>query len=190
TPFDSNSLSFVGGTPLFARFFLGGETDIRGYNVRGISPVATVNTLVSTQNVVAKTLTGQTLRIKEPDHATGNSVAPSTLAKFTFTNQPGDPTLFQQFPAFVGGDSELLFNAEYRIPIFGPLAFAPFFDIGSVFDLRSLPDQLQVGEFVANQTLTSVTLNPRGEIATQREIRQARPPESSGALPPGFQVVN
>jgi len=37
-----NSLSFVGGTPLFSRFFLGGEQDIRGYNIRSISPSAPV----------------------------------------------------------------------------------------------------------------------------------------------------
>ena len=44
--FQSNSFSFVGGTPLFARFFLGGEETIRGYNIRGIAPTAPVRTIV------------------------------------------------------------------------------------------------------------------------------------------------
>ncbi|MBK7598992.1 MAG: BamA/TamA family outer membrane protein [Acidobacteria bacterium] len=39
TPFDTRSLSFVGGIPIFERFYLGGEYDIRGYNFRSISPV-------------------------------------------------------------------------------------------------------------------------------------------------------
>src|SRR5262249_57456601 len=52
-PFESNSLSFVGGTPLFSRFFLGGEQDIRGYNIRSISPTAPVVTSNTTQNVRA-----------------------------------------------------------------------------------------------------------------------------------------
>ena len=61
------------------------------------------------------------------------------LEQFTFTDQV--ITNPNQLPAFLGGDSQILFNLEYRIPIIGPLQFAPFFDIGSVFNLRSLEDQ-------------------------------------------------
>ena len=96
------------------------------------------------------------------------------------------------FPAFIGGDTELLFNLEYRIPIIGPLQFAPFFDIGSAFNLRSLSDQFERSEFITNQILNdlqSLTLNPRGEVATARELRKATPPESQGGLPPGFRQV-
>jgi len=42
---------------------------------------------------------------------------------------------------------------------------------------------------VPNQPVGFVTLNPRGLIATPREIRKATPPESQGSLPPGFQNV-
>lgn len=188
TPFESNSLSFVGGTPLFSRFFLGGEQDIRGYNIRSISPTAPVQTAVTTQNVFAQDLaTGRTLKVKRPAQSNGNSIAPGVLNQFIVQNQID--TTVPNFPAFIGGDSELLFNLEYRIPIIGPLQFAPFFDIGSAFNLRGLPNQFERSEFVPNQILAQETLNPRGEIATAREIRKATPPESQGGLPPGFKQV-
>jgi outer membrane protein insertion porin family len=186
-PFDTNSLSFVGGTPLFARFFLGGEQDIRGYNIRGISPTAPVVSTFSTQNVFATTIDGKKLKVRRPENATNNSIAPSVLNAFTFTDKVNSQ--FPTFPTFIGGDTELLFNLEYRIPIIGPVAFVPFFDIGSTFNIRGLSDQFERSEFVPDQFLGSVTLNPRGLVATRREIRKATPPESLGGLPPGFKPV-
>ena len=189
--FQSNSLSFVGGTPLFSRFFLGGEQDIRGYNIRGISPTAPVQTTFTTQNVHAvDLLTNRTLKVRKPSQSTGNSIAPDVLNQFVVQNQVD--TSIANFPAFIGGDTELLFNLEYRIPIIGPLQFAPFFDIGSAFNLRGLSDQFERSEFISNQILNdlqSLTLNPRGEVATARELRKATPPESQGGLPPGFRQV-
>lgn len=188
TPFVSNSLSFVGGTPLFSRFFLGGEQDIRGYNIRGISPTAPIQTTFTTRNVRATDiLTGQTLRVRKPSRSNGSSIAPGVLDQFIVENQID--TSVPNFPAFIGGDSELVFNLEYRIPIIGPLQFAPFFDIGSAFNLRGLTDQFERSEFVPNQILGQQILNPRGEAATQKEIRKATPPESQGGLPPGFRQV-
>jgi outer membrane protein insertion porin family len=188
--FQSNSLSFVGGTPLFARFFLGGEQDIRGYNIRSISPTAPILTTVTTRNVRAvDVLSGETLAVRKPSRANGNSVAPSVLDQFLFQNEVDTST--GNFPAFIGGDTQALVNVEYRIPILGPLQFAPFFDIGSAFNLRSLPDQFERSEFIPDRILNvlPVVLNPRGEIATARELRRAGPPESGGGLPPGFRQV-
>src|SRR3712207_9127203 len=42
---------------------------------------------------------------------------------------------------FLGGDTQLLGNFEYRIPIFGPAQFALFADVGSSFNLRTHGDQ-------------------------------------------------
>ncbi|MEK6411033.1 MAG: outer membrane protein assembly factor BamA [Acidobacteriota bacterium] len=188
TPFQSNSLSFVGGTPLFSRFFLGGEQDIRGYNIRGIAPTAPVQTTVTTRNIQAVDgFTGQRLKVKRPAQSNGNSVAPGVLEQFIFENRVDNSV--PNFPAFIGGDTQMLINVEYRIPIIGPLQFAPFFDIGSAFNLRNLSDQFERSEFLPAQTLALETLNPRGEIATQRQIRRATPPESQGGLPPGFRTV-
>jgi outer membrane protein insertion porin family len=188
TPFESNSLSFVGGTPLFSRFFLGGEQDIRGYNIRGISPTAPIQTTSTTRNVQATDiLTGEKLRVRRPANATGSSVAPSVLAQFVVEDQIDNSV--PNFPAFIGGDSQMVFNLEYRIPIIGPLQFAPFFDIGSAFNLRGLSNQFERSEFLPNQILGQEILNPRGEVAKAREIRKATPPESQGGLPPGFRQV-
>ncbi len=190
TPFESNSFSFIGGTPLFSRFFLGGEETIRGYSIRGISPIAFVSNTSNTRNVYASTDTLGTTRlpVRAPGNATSKSVAPSVLDKYTVSDftTPGSVP----FPQIIGGDTELLFNLEYRIPIFGPVAFVPFFDIGSVFNLRSLEDQAVTSEFISGQVLGSEILNPRGQIATQREIRQATTPETpAGSLPAGFKQV-
>ena len=189
TPFQSNSFSFIGGTPLFARFFLGGEDSIRGYNVRGISPTAPIFTTVTTRNVFAQTLDGTTLKVRPPSRATSNSITPKVLNKFLVSDLVSSTV--PQFPAFMGGDSELLLNFEYRIPIIGPLQFVPFVDVGSAFNLRGIPDQLQNSEFIPNQTLGTVTLDPVGRQATQKEIRKATTPElPQGSLPPGFKIAN
>jgi outer membrane protein insertion porin family len=186
--FQSNSLSFIGGTPLFSRFFLGGEETIRGYNIRGIAPTAPVRTTRTTREVFAQDLTGRRLRVRRPNQATQNSIAPSVINDFIFEDDP-IPGVNESL-TFIGGDTQILFNVEYRIPIFGPVAFAPFFDIGSVFNLRTLDDQFIRSAFVEDSTLGFVTLNPRGLVATQREIDRATTPETPpGQLPPGFKIV-
>lgn len=187
--FQSNSLSFINGTPLFARFFLGGEDSIRGYNIRGIAPTAPIRTTFTTRNVFATTLTGERLRIRSPNNSSSDSIAPGVLELFEQTDQVNP--VFTDFPTYIGGDTQLLLNVEYRIPIIGPLQFVPFFDIGSSFNLRGLDNQQEQTEFIENVNLTpfGLVLNPRGEIATAREIRRATPPESGGALPPGFRQV-
>ena len=188
-PFQSNSLAFVGGTPLFARFFLGGEETIRGYGIRGISPTAPVKTVFSAQAPFAVNAAGERLRVRPPGRATGNSIAPSLLRRFEFENQ--ERGQFPDFPTFIGGDTQILLNFEYRIPVVGPLMFVPFLDVGSVFNMNKLEDQTERTEFVANQFIDAVILNPFGLQATRRELRQARPPEIPvGGLPPGYQVVN
>ena len=46
---DANSLAFVDGVPIFERYFLGDEFTIRGYNVRSISPIAPLDTFITSQ---------------------------------------------------------------------------------------------------------------------------------------------
>ncbi|MFL6276335.1 MAG: outer membrane protein assembly factor BamA [Blastocatellia bacterium] len=187
TPFVSNSFSFVGGTPLYARFFLGGDDSIRGYNIRGISPTAPIQTAITTRNLFAEDLSGNRLRVRPASQATGRSIAPGVISKFQLTEQPLG---VQQFPAFLGGDTELLLNFEYRIPIIGPLQFVPFVDVGSAFNLSKLDNQAQRSEFIPNIGLGTVILNPQGLEATSRELRKATTPETPlGGLPPGFQFA-
>ena len=51
---NTQSLGFIGGVPITERYFLGGENDVRGYNVYSISPVARYDYFQSTRNVVAE----------------------------------------------------------------------------------------------------------------------------------------
>jgi outer membrane protein insertion porin family len=94
------------------RFYSGGEAELRGFDIRGATPYGYVPNRVSVQ-------------LTNPD---GSCV-------------PRDPTQAQlgqciQVPlpvygvASIGGDTHLTTNAEYRIPIAGPVTFAFFNDFG------------------------------------------------------------
>jgi len=166
---NSNSLSFVGGVPVYERFFLGSEFDVRGYTSRSIGPIVPYDTYLSTRNVVAATNL-----IGPPKAPKGLS---TTLAKQlsqlgTFTGAGGaSPLLFRRSYQFVGGDTKLLGNFEYRVPIFGPLTMAAFADIGTVFNLRKTGTQNINSNFLADDrfigrgtiTLTALLRNPKYE---------------------------
>jgi outer membrane protein insertion porin family len=48
--FQASSLSVINGTPIFQRFFVGGVTEVRGYPVNSISPLARVDRLLVAGN--------------------------------------------------------------------------------------------------------------------------------------------
>jgi outer membrane protein insertion porin family len=92
------------------RFYTGGEDSIRGFDIRSVSPMAYV-----------------------PVRAT----IPFTFLDPTQLDPNGNPTprfttveLLNQTISFPGGDTQLLANLEYRIPIAGPVQMAPFLDLG------------------------------------------------------------
>jgi outer membrane protein insertion porin family len=94
------------------RFYTGGEGDLRGFDVRAATPYGYVPTRVN-------------LQLTNPD---GTCVP----------RDPSNPQLNQciQVPipvygiASIGGDSSFTGNAEYRIPIAGPVTFSFFDDFG------------------------------------------------------------
>jgi outer membrane protein insertion porin family len=86
--------------PFFDRFFIGGETTIRGFDIRSISPFAISSTPELDIN-----------RRPIVDLHTG-------LPKI-------DRNIIS-----AGGDTMGIFNLEYRIPIAGPLSLAAFYDVG------------------------------------------------------------
>jgi len=95
------------------RFYAGGESEIRGFDVRGATPYGYVPTRVNFQ-------------LTNPD----GSCVPRD------PNNPQDNQCIQvPLPVYgvasIGGNSNLTANAEYRIPIVGPLTFA-FFDDFSI----------------------------------------------------------
>jgi outer membrane protein insertion porin family len=109
--------------PPFQRFYMGGENDLRGFDIRSISPVAYIPT-------------STTITLRNPD---GSIVPkdPNNPARGPYTVQ----IPFEQI-TFPGGDLELVTNAEYRITIAGPVAIAPFFDFG--FDPILRKSQLKI----------------------------------------------
>ncbi|MEZ5306116.1 MAG: outer membrane protein assembly factor BamA [Pyrinomonadaceae bacterium] len=146
----ANSLSFVGGVPIFERYFLGSEYDVRGYDTRSIGPISPYDTYITTRNVVAASnITGdiEATPIQNP-------TLTSQIASLAALNGPADGTnaIYQQNFRFVGGDTKLLGNFEYRIPLFGPASMALFADIGAVFNLRKTGTQQIDSEFLQDDT--------------------------------------
>ena len=92
--------------PPFSRYYMGGENDIRGFDIRSISPVTFI-----------PTATAQGISFHDP-------TAGGTLRTFTVPVLAYTATL-------PGGDIQTAGNIEYRIPIVGPVTAALFFDGGT-----------------------------------------------------------
>jgi outer membrane protein insertion porin family len=146
---EANSLAFVDGIPIFERFFLGDEFTIRGYNVRSISPIAPVDTFITSQNVVvAENASGDPVSIPSLQGA-------ASLGTFTGVSGSNVAALPRSFTS-VGGDTQILGNFEYRIPIIGnTVGLAAFADIGSAFNVRSKGDQTFSSNFLTDQPFLS-----------------------------------
>lgn len=109
--------------PPFDRFYMGGDTDIRGFDIRAISPVAFFPSAV-------------TIPLQNPDGTTV-PLDPSNPRRGAY----GITIPVEQI-IFPGGDTNLVNNLEYRIPIVGPVTIAVFLDTG--FDFISNQSQLRV----------------------------------------------
>lgn len=97
--------------PPYSRFYMGGEQDIRGYDIRSISPVTFIPTAVA-----------QSFSYTDPTTL--------SAAGFPITRTFSVPVLAYTI-TFPGGDFQSVGNAEYRIPIVGPVTAALFFDTGT-----------------------------------------------------------
>ena len=141
---NANSLAFVEGVPIYERYFLGDEFTIRGYNVRSISPVTPLDNFVTSRNVVFATNQAGTANVVP---------LPATLtAVGTFTGATGANSVnLQRVYTATGGDTQVLGNFEYRIPIVGHTVQAALFvDVGSSFNFRSKTPQTYSTEFIAD----------------------------------------
>jgi len=114
-------LSGYGGkvAPPFSRYFMGGENDVRGFNIWTISPIVFLPSDVAT---VAVYNTDGTARTQKGVPVT------MTVPSYQLT--------------FPGGDTNIVGNFEYSIPIVGPLTLAFFADAG--LDRLLLPSQLKL----------------------------------------------
>jgi outer membrane protein insertion porin family len=141
----ANSLAFVAGVPIYERFFLGDEFTIRGYNVRSISPVTPLDNYVTSRNVVVATNAQGT-----PTPVPGLSQSLASIGTFTGSSGSNIAQLSRAYTA-TGGDTQVLGNFEYRIPIIGnTVTSALFVDVGSSFNLRSKGTQTYSSEFLAD----------------------------------------
>ncbi len=122
--------SFITGwagktAPPFERFFQGGDTDLRGFDIRSASPTALIADKI-------------TVQVTNPD----GSFPPV---------DPSNPRLGGNYVTvpitrlvYPGGDTSIVSNLEYRIPIVGPVTLALFNDAGMNMAVRQ--SQLRLSE--------------------------------------------
>ncbi|HZP16852.1 MAG TPA: BamA/TamA family outer membrane protein, partial [Terriglobales bacterium] len=137
--FQGTFLTGYGGlvAPPFQRSYMGGENDIRGFDIRSVSPVAFLPT-------------ASAVPLRNPD---GSIVPRNPNLPAGSNNQYTVPVPIDQI-TFPGGDLGLTANAEYRITIAGPVAIAPFFDLGFDPILRRSQLRINNGQFaLINSTL-------------------------------------
>src|SRR5581483_8124372 len=122
-------LSGYGGlvAPPFDRFYTGGENDLRGFDIRSVSPYAYLPTTVS-------------INLTNPDGTVVHK-DPTNPRRGAYTI----PIPFQQIVE-PGGDFSVSGNAEYRITIVGPVAIAPFVDLGTNAIVRNSQLRINSGQ--------------------------------------------
>ena len=123
-------LSYIQGfsgdvAPPFARFYSGGDNELRGFDVRSATPYAFIPVRT---NITLTNPDGTPVPIQPGNFTLGNITIPIPIYR----------------PVSVGGDVKMTTNIEYRIPIAGPVGFAIFDD----FDITSVVRQSQLRQSV------------------------------------------
>lgn len=119
--------------PPYSRYFMGGENDVRGFNIWQIAPMGYIP---SSGTIEERNPDGTLTQYPRVD-ASGNPVLDSAGNQIIDTKLKSIPVYQFIMP---GGDTKVVFNYEYRIPIFGPVTLAPFFDAG--VNRLTFPSQL------------------------------------------------
>jgi outer membrane protein insertion porin family len=114
--------SFINGfggseAPPYQRFYMGGENDLRGFDVRTVSPYVFVSTV---QNITLTNPDGSPVPLDPNNPRRGNVTIPLPVNNITLP----------------GGDTQFVGNLEYRIHVIGPVTLAPFADMGMDFVTR------------------------------------------------------
>jgi outer membrane protein insertion porin family len=136
--------SFITGyggvvAPPFERSYLGGENDLRGFDIRTITPIAF---LPSAQVVSLRNPDGSFVP-KDPRIPIGSD---SNGRCAPVANCWNIPVPFEQLVT-PGGDLSLVGNLEYRITIAGPVTLAPFVDLGTNPIVRKSQLKINSGQF-------------------------------------------
>ncbi|HZQ52205.1 MAG TPA: outer membrane protein assembly factor BamA [Bryobacteraceae bacterium] len=124
--FNGRFITGYGGEvpPPYSRFYIGGEDDVRGFDIMTVSPIAYIPT-ETTVNVL---------------NADGSPRIQKSISNGVITSSQVSQTIPVYQLILPGGDTAGVFNYEYRIPIVGPVTLAPFIDVG--IDRISFPSQL------------------------------------------------
>jgi len=121
-------------SPPFQRFYMGGEYDLRGFDIRSVSPVA----FLPNSNAITLTNPDGTPVLKNPlNPRQGNWTIPIPVDQIVFP----------------GGDLSVFTNLEYRITIAGPVAIVPFVDGGVDPIVRR--SQLQIAQQQYDQVVST-----------------------------------
>jgi outer membrane protein insertion porin family len=111
--------------PPFARFYSGGDNELRGFDVRSATPYAFIPVR---QNITLTNPDGTPVPIQPGNYTLGNITIPIPIYR----------------PVSVGGDIKATSTVEYRIPVAGPVGFAIFDD----FDITSVIRQSQLRQSI------------------------------------------
>jgi outer membrane protein insertion porin family len=133
--------------PPFSRFYMGGENDLRGYDIRSISPVTFI-----------PVATAQVISFHDP--TSGGAIRSFSVPILTYT------------ATLPGGDLQSLGNVDYRIPIVGPVTAALFFDGGTDGILRKSALKLDpTGLAQLQQQFPNANVNGQLPIASGTNFR-------------------
>ncbi len=133
--------------PPFSRFYMGGENDIRGFDIRSISPVTFIPTATRQQFIYTDPTT-----LNSAGNPIQRALSVPVLG-YTIT--------------FPGGDLQSYGNFEYRIPIAGPVTAGLFMDVGTVGILRKDALKLDPTGFA---NLLSQFPNAQSQTGLQRQL--------------------
>ncbi len=149
--------------PPFSRFYMGGEEDIRGFDIRTISPIAFYPTVVSVCN----------------RDNNGNPII-GTNGHGQSTGSCGSSTSFPiNSPIFPGGDTEVVFNFEYRVPIVGStVSLAYFVDAG--MNMIIWPNQLKLATGALSTIESTYSYFPIPKELKPVPISNFKPRSSTG----------
>jgi outer membrane protein insertion porin family len=109
--------------PPYQRFYMGGENDLRGFDIRTVTPYLFISNRV---NVPLLNPDGSAVPVDPTNPRRGNVTVPVPASTIIYA----------------GGDTSMTSNVEYRIPIAGPVTLAVFNDFGMNFIAR--PSQLKL----------------------------------------------
>ncbi len=148
--------------PPFSRFYIGGEDDIRGFYIRSVSPVSFYPTV---SQVCNKDGAGRDIPALDSNGHQLNACG-------SYTRFPANTVIYP------GGDTMLVSNVEYRIPIAGPVTLAYFVDVGTSFVWRQ--SQLKIQQAALESIHTEFPWFPTPKELRAIAATNFRPRASTG----------